>query len=188
VVRNSFVVRLETDLKHSLALPSSHTQQPALPLALLLAATISHGHQRDSMLSSLATKAGASSLATKAGAMARRGGALFGTGKVACVDAPWRGGFVGGRMVGRSLHETASCQRHVDPFSSACLSCMRSNLYCVDKGPSKVLTHKHIHTRQQGRAPGRRDFSGHFNRRQVRAVEGRPRRIMQLVYKSLVGC
>ncbi|KAM3568787.1 hypothetical protein VYU27_009095, partial [Nannochloropsis oceanica] len=33
------------------------------------------------MLSSLATKAGASSLATKAGAMARRGGALLGTGK-----------------------------------------------------------------------------------------------------------
>ncbi len=168
VVRNSFVVRLETDLKHSLALPPSHTQQPTLLLALLLAATISHDHQRDSMLSSLATKAGA---------MARRRGALFGTGKVACVDAPWGGGSVGGRGEGRSVHATASCPRYVDPFSSAYLPCMRFNLCCVDKRPREVLTHKHIHTRQQGRDAGCGGRSSrHFKRGRGQTVGGGPRR------------
>jgi hypothetical protein len=57
-------------------LPPFPTQQHALLLALLLAATINHDHQRDSMLCSLATKAGA---------MAGRRGAVSGRGKVACA-------------------------------------------------------------------------------------------------------
>ena len=144
------------------------TQQHALLLALLLAATINHDRQRDSMLCSLATKAGA---------MAGRRGALSGPGKMACVDAPWGGGFVGGGGEGRSVHATAYCPRHVDPFPSACLPCLSFNLCCVDKGPRKVFTHKYIHTRQQGRDAC---WGGRSSRQptpgRARTVEGGPQR------------
>ena len=151
MVRNSFVVLLETDLKHSFALPHSLTQQHALLLALLLAATINHDHQRDSMLCSLATKAGA---------MAGRRGALSGPGKVACVDAPWGGGFVGGGGEGRSVHATAYCPRHVDPFPSPSLPCLNFNLCCVDKGPRQGVS--------------RTSTSIHVNREATRAAGGVP--------------
>ena len=33
------------------------------------------------------------------------------------------------------MHATANCPKHVDPFPSACLSCLSYNLCCADKGP-----------------------------------------------------
>jgi len=71
----------------------AHAPSPSLPphnnmpccLPCCFAAT--HDHQRDSMLCSLATKAGA---------MAGRRGALSGPGKVVCCNAFWEGGLVGG--------------------------------------------------------------------------------------------
>jgi hypothetical protein len=87
------------------------------------------------------------SLATKAGAMAGRRGALSGSGKVACVDAPWGGGLGGGGGEGRSVHATAYCPRHVDPLPSACLPCLSFNLCCVDKGPRQgVHVQAHSYT------------------------------------------
>ena len=85
------------------------------------------------------------SLATKAGAMAGRRGALSGSGKVACVDAPWGGGLGGGGGEGRSVHATAYCPRHVDPLPSACLPCLSFNLCCVDKGPCQGV-HAQVHS------------------------------------------
>ena len=85
------------------------------------------------------------SLATKAGAMAGRRGALSGSGKVACVDAPWGGGLGGGGGEGRSVHATAYCPRHVDPLPSACLPCLSFNLCCVDKGPRQGV-HAQVHS------------------------------------------
>ena len=63
----------------------------------------------------------------KAGAMVWRGGAVSRPGKVDCVmhfgrRAWWWGG------EGRSVHATAYCPRHVDPFLSACLSRLSYNL------------------------------------------------------------
>ena len=86
----------------------------------------------------------------------------------------------GGGGEGRSVHATASCPRHVDPFPSACLPCLSFNLCCVDKGPRKVFTHEHIHTRQQGRDAGCGGrLSRHVKQGRARAVEGGPRRSMR---------
>ena len=74
---------------------------------------------------------------------------------------------------GRSMHATAYCPRQIDPLPSACLPCLSFNLCCVDKGPRKVFTHKHIHTRQQGRDAGCGGrLSRQLTRGRARAVEG----------------
>ena len=84
------------------------------------------------------------SLATKAGAMAGRGGALSGSGKVACIEH-LGGGLGGGGGEGRSVHATAYCPRHIDPLPSACLPCLSFNLCCVDKGPRQGV-HAQVHS------------------------------------------
>jgi len=76
------------------------------------------------------------SSAMKAGAMAWRGGALSGPGKVECViHILGRLGLVGGGGHGRSVHATANRPRHGDPFPSACLSCLIFNISCAGKEP-----------------------------------------------------
>ena len=133
------------------------------------------------------------SLATKAGAMAGRRGALSGSGKVACVDAPWGGGLGGGGGEGRSVHATAYCPRHVDPLSSASLPCVSFNLCCVDKGPRQGVsrTSTIIHAnREKTRAAGGVPLDnphgdGHGQWRGVRkAVKGR----LQCHWRCGSGC
>ena len=74
------------------------------------------------------------------------------------------------------MHAAANCRRYVDPFPSACLSCLSLNLYCVrTRDHTKVFTHKHIHTRQQGRDAGCGGrLSQQPTRGQARAVKGAP--------------
>jgi len=81
----------------------------------------------------------------KAGAMAWRGGALSGPGKVACVMHILGGlGLVGGGVDGRSVHATANCPRHGDLFPSACLSCLIFNISCAGKEPCQGV-HAQVH-------------------------------------------
>ena len=132
------------------------------------------------------------SLATKAGAMAWRGGAQSRPGKVACVMHFGRACWWGWAREGRSVHATAYCPRHVDPFPSACLSCLSFNLCCADKGPRQmfskvqVFTHKHIHTRQQGRDAGCGGRSSRQpTRGRARAVEGGPESSRRVDYQAV---
>lgn len=46
------------------------------------------------------------------------------------------------------MHAAANCPRHVDPFPSACLSCLSLNLYCADKGP-----HQGVHAQAHPYTP-----------------------------------
>ena len=158
-----------TSNTHSPSLPPP-TQQHALLLALLLAATINHDHQRRTSMYC--------SLATKAGVMACRGGVQSGRGKVARVIHFGEGfiwwGAEGGTFGAR---ECKPPERHVDPSHlPVCLVCV--SLFVVrTRARAKVFTHKHIHTRRQGwdACCGGRSHR-QATRGRGRAVEGVPER------------